>query len=391
MYSFAKRLDNVSGSAIRQIFSLLADPDIISFAGGNPAPESFPKEEIAKISQKSLLEKGDTILQYGGTLGMPAFIDVVVDMYKKYGVNASNNEIIITTGSSQGIELMSKAFLNPGDSVLVESPTFLGALQTFLTYEANVVEVAMDDEGIILKELEDAIVKNKPKFLYTIPTFQNPTGKTMGKKRRQEVYDVCKKYNVLILEDDPYRELRYSGEKLPLIKSMDTQGIVVNLLSFSKIISPGLRVGAVNASSDIIAKFNILKQGIDVHTPNLTQEIALEYVKEGMLDGHIKKICKMYTKKINAMQSAIKKYFPEEIKVTHPDGGLFIWATLPDYVDAVEVFKAAVKAKVAFVPGTYFFAAGGHKNTLRLNFSMASEEKINIGIEKLSEVIKTFI
>lgn len=277
MYKFAERLNGISGSAIRQIFTLLADPKIISFAGGNPSPESFPAETLAGLSARILRDEGKTILQYGGTIGLPALIEAVAARLRGIGIRAKTEEIIITSGSSQGIDLTAKTFINPGDRVLVESPTFLGALQTFLIYQADLKSVATDDYGLVPGDLEEKIKAHKPKFLYTIPTFQNPAGITMIKSRRREVLDICEKAGIIILEDDPYRDLRYTGEALPPIKKYDASGNVIYLFSFSKIISPGLRVGAAVADKEIIGKFNICKQGADVHTANLSQALALAY------------------------------------------------------------------------------------------------------------------
>lgn len=320
---------------------------------------------------------------------MRKFIDVIVGIYKESGIEVSPEEVIILSGSSQGIELMSKAFLNPGDTVVTECPSFLGALQTFKTYEANLKGVPMEEDGVDIAALKEALTC-KPKFFYTIPTYQNPTGITTSLEKRKRIYELCRNAGVLILEDDPYRELSYDGVMLPAIKAFDDQNIVVNLMTFSKTISPGLRVGAAVAPGEIIGKFNILKQGMDVHTSNLSQVIAMEYVKQGFIKPHIGEIRKLYKDKLNAMLSAIDRHFPKSIKVTRPTGGLFVWATLPENVDASEVFKEAVRHKVAFIPGESFFPEGGGKNTMRLNFSMVSIDKIEKGIAVLGDVLKQY-
>lgn len=387
---FAKRLDNVTGSAIRDIFALLGQPGMISFAGGNPSPDSFPSCKLAKIAQRIIDENGSRILQYGGTPGIYKLKETVADMVQKRGIRAKTDQIIITSGATQGIGLAAKTLLNPGDVVLTESPTFIGALQTFLTYEADVRGVEMDDFGMRMDDLEDKIKLFNPKFIYTIPTFQNPTGRTMSKERRMRMIELCRKYNVLILEDDPYCDLRYSGEEEPPIKSFDDTDCVIYLLSFSKIISPGLRVGAAVADSSIIAKYNIAKQGEDLHTPNLSQEIVDAYMRSGDLDGHIEHIRALYRGKRDAMISALKT-FPEGITYTKPDGGLFIWVQLPLGIDSTVLFKECVEAGVAFVPGTHFYSEGGNENTMRLNFSMASLKQIDEGMEKLRNVIKMYI
>lgn len=384
---FAKRLDNVSGSAIRAIFALLGQPGMISFAGGNPSPESFPSEDVAKIAEKLIREKGSVVLQYGGTPGIAQLKETVLGMAKKRGIEASPNEVIITSGSTQGIGLAAKTLINPGDVILAESPTFIGALQTFLTYEADIKGVKMDDEGMDIDDLEEQIKAHKPKFVYTIPTFQNPTGRTMSLERRKRMIEVCEKYDVLILEDDPYCDLRYSGEGVPPIKSLDKTGRVIYLLSFSKIISPGLRVGAAIADERIIAKYNVSKQGEDLHTSNLSQEIVNAYVNSGKLEGHIEEICAQYKEKRDAMLAKLEE-FPKSITYTRPDGGLFIWADLPEGIDAMPIFEKAVDNSVAFVPGTHFYADGSGKNTLRLNFSMASMDQIDKGMDILKKVIE---
>lgn len=384
--NFARRLDKVTGSAIRDIFALIGKPGMISFAGGNPSPESFPADELAQIAFDLIAEKGSRILQYGGTPGIGRLKETVADMVQKRGISANADNIIITSGATQGIGLAAKTLLNPGDVVLAESPTFVGALQTFLTYEADVRGVDMDEHGMSMDDLENKVKTLKPKFVYTIPTFQNPTGRTLIKERRIRMVEICKKHDVLILEDDPYCDLRYSGSEQPPVKSFDN-GQVIYLMSFSKIISPGLRVGAAVADARIIAKYNIAKQGEDLHTPNLSQEIVDAYARSGNLDTHIEYIRSLYREKRDAMLLALKQ-FPKGITYTCPDGGLFIWLQLPLGADSVSLFQQSVDAGVAFVPGTHFYPQGGGNNTLRLNFSMASKNQIQEGMGKLKEVLK---
>ena len=384
---FAKRLDNVTGSAIRAIFALLAQPGMISFAGGNPSPESFPKEDIAEISSRLLCENGSSILQYGGTPGIGSLKNTVIDMMKSRGISVNPEEIIITSGATQGIGLAAKTLVNPGDVILAESPTFIGALQTFLTYEADVKGVEMDDHGMVISDLEKKLKTYRPKFVYTIPTFQNPTGRTISLERRKQMIALCKEHGVLILEDDPYCDLRYSGQPVPPIKSFDEDNTVIYLMSFSKIISPGLRVGATIADPRIIQKYNIAKQGEDLHTANLSQEIVNAYMLSGKAEPHIESICAQYRDKRDAMLKKMEEW-PESIAYTKPDGGLFIWASLPRHMNAVDMFKQCVDAGVAYVPGVHFFPEGGHENTMRLNFSMASFEQIEKGMDILKGVIE---
>ncbi len=391
MNQFAERFNGISGSAIREIFKLLANPDIISFAGGNPSPDSFPKEALADIAKDALLENGEWILQYGPTRGYKPLMEEIQKMMTDEGVKADLSNIIITSGSSQGIEMMAKTLINKGDVILVESPTFLGAIQTFKSYEARLEPVKTDDGGIILEDLEKQIKAHNPKFLYVIPTFQNPTGVTLAGERRKRLVEICAENSVKVLEDDPYGALRYSGETLPSLKSFDKDNTVVRLFSFSKIISPGIRVGAAIGDPDIIAKFELCKQGMDVHTPILNQVMVYEYLKSGQLPEHIKQISLDYKKKKDLMLKLIKETLPEGVSVAPCEGGLFLWLTLPEGIDALVVFKKAVENNVAFVPGTHFFAEGGHENTLRLNFSMVSEEKIIEGMTALADVIKAAI
>ena len=384
---FAKRLDNVSGSAIRAIFALLEQPGMISFAGGNPAPDCFPSDDVADIAHKLLHKDGSVVLQYGGTPGAAKLKDIVIEMVGKRGITATPDQVIITSGSTQGIGLAAKSLINPGDVILSESPTFIGALQTFLTYEANVIGVKMDEHGMDIEALEAAIIEHNPKFVYTIPTFQNPTGRTLSDQRRRDMVRVCDKHGVLIVEDDPYSDLRYSGQPLAPIKSYDKNNTVIHLMSFSKIISPGLRVGAAIADPRVIAKYNVCKQGEDLHTPNLSQAIVTAYVKSGKLPKHIAKINAVYKAKRDAMLAKLKS-FPDSITYTVPDGGLFIWLELPGGVDAMPIFEQAVENKVAFVPGTHFYPDGSGQNTMRLNFSMASLAQIDEGMDILREVVE---
>ncbi len=383
---FAKRLDRVSGSAIRAIFELLKDPGIISFAGGNPAPECFPTEDIAEIAASLIRQYGDRILQYGGTPGIDKLKETVIGMAASRGIEASPQQVIITSGSTQGIGLAAKTLINPGDTILTESPTFIGALQTFLGYEANVLGIDMDEQGMATDVLEENIKRHRPKFIYTIPTFQNPSGRTMSLPRRKHLLEICQKYGVLILEDDPYCDLRFSGESVPTIKSMDTDNTVIYLMSFSKIISPGLRVGAAIADPRIIGKYNIAKQGEDLHTANLSQEIVDAYMRSGKAKPHIENICSVYRAKRDAMLVKLQG-FPKGVTFTHPDGGLFIWAALPEGLNAEALFKKCVGMGVAFVPGTHFYPEGGHRNTMRLNFSMPSMEQIDKGMDILKKAI----
>lgn len=385
-YLFAERFDGVEGSAIRAIFSLLGDPEIISFAGGNPSPKTFPADKLAGYAARLIREQGDSVLQYGGTLGTADLLGQVQKLFEAEGLSPKKEELIILSGSSQGIDLLTKTLINPGDRIIVESPTFLGAIQTFKMYQAELIEAEMDEHGLVIADLEEKIAQYQPKFIYTIPTFQNPTGRTLPAERRRQIAQLAEKYGVIILEDDPYAALRYAGEAQPSIKSFDRANRVVKLMSFSKTISPGLRVGAAYAPAEIIAKFNLGKQGQDVHTSNLTQELVCEYIKEGAYFDGIAANCAYYAGKLDAMYAAAQKYFPKGTRLVRPEGGMFLWAELPEGIDATALFEEAVRRKVAYVPGTHFYAHGGHDNTLRLNYTMADEAQIEKGMQLLGEL-----
>lgn len=385
-HMFASRFDGVEGSAIRKIFSLLSVPDMISFAGGNPSPLCFPASQIAEITSDLIRTSASSVFQYGNTLGTTALLGIVREVNRD--IMREWDDTIILTGSSQGIEMTARAFINRGDAMLVERPTFLGALQTFKLAEADVKTVALQEDGPDLSQLEDKIKRYKPKFFYTIPTFQNPSGITTALEKRRQVYEVCARYGVIILEDDPYAELRYEGEVLPSIKSFDEQGLVVKLISFSKTVSPGLRVGAAIAHRDIIQKFNLAKQGLDVHTSNLSQEIVSEFIQRGYYGPHVREICKQYKAQRDVMEEAIARNFPGEVSIVHPMGGLFVWGHFPAGMDAQDVFAACVEKKVAFVPGGPFYAENQEKNAFRLNFSMPDAENIRRGIAIMGEILK---
>ena len=389
MHNFADRFEGVTGSEIRKIFALLSDPEIISFAGGNPCPDYFPSEQLAAISTELIQNDSRWVLQYGGTLGIPAFLDFLRKQNKD--IMQDTDDVIITSGSSQGIEMFTRTMLNAGDTMLVESPTFLGALQTFKLAEADIKTVNLLEDGVDLAELEAKIKSDKPKFFYIIPTFQNPSGITTNGDKRQAIYDVCKQYGVMILEDDPYAELRYEGQPQPSIKSFDDCGLVCKLSSFSKTISPGLRVGYTIAHKDVIQKFNLLKQGQDVHTSNLTQAMVYEFIKRGYYDKHVKMLCERYKEQRDAMLQMLAQHMPDGVHWTHPQGGLFIWVTLPESIYVPELFTQCVECKVAFVPGSPFFADGGHTNTLRLNFSMPCVADIETGVARLGQIIREYM
>ena len=383
--AFAHRFDTVTGSAIREIFKVIAQPGMISFAGGNPAASALPDELVSKYCVQVLQENGKAILQYGATEGYAPLLESL-KAYLQDMLKIDIPAVLPVTGSTQAMDLLCKAFIDPGDAILVENPSFLGNMQCMKLYQANMIPLESDDEGIIIESLEKLAKEYHPKLLYIIPTFQNPTGKTLSLERRKKVAELASKYNFIVAEDDPYRDLRYSGEPLPSIKSFDTDGHVVFMGSFSKIISPGLRVGYMVGTEEIIRKCTIGKQSSDVHTSNLTQAVVDRFLRHNVLPGHIASICASYRDQMNAMLEELES-FPVGTKWTKPQGGLFIWVELPVGLDALEILQKAIEKKVAFVPGTHFCADGGHENTLRLNFSNSSIEQIRTGMAALREII----
>ena len=386
---FAHRFDAVSGSAIREIFKMIAKPGMISFAGGNPALSALPDKQVAEIAQEVLAKDGKAILQYGATEGYAPLLESL-KAYAEQQIGCVIPAVLPVTGSTQAMDLLCKALIDPGDRILVEDPSFLGNLQCMRLYQAELVPVESDENGLMIDKLEEAIVKYRPKLLYTIPTFQNPTGKTLAADRRKPIAELAAKYGMVVAEDDPYRDLRYSGTPLPSIKSYDKEGWVVFLGSFSKIISPGLRVGYMAGDPRILRKCTIGKQSADVHTANLNQAIVDQYLRKNLLPGHIKAICASYQRQLDAMLGDLAG-FPAGTRYTRPEGGLFIWVELPEGMDSKALLDQAVERHVAYVPGTHFFAGGGHENTLRLNFSNSTVEQIHEGMAALKDIFEKAI
>lgn len=386
----AERMQGVSGSAIRELFKLLGDPEIISFGGGNPAKECFPKEDIRAITDELLLEKSDILLQYGATEGyLPLRKAYIEKILPDLGLTAKLENVLALTGSMQGLDLICKTVINPGDVVLVEEPSFLGALQTFNVAQAKLVPIPLHTDGLHVDELEALVREHKPVMFYTIPTFQNPTSWVSGVEARKAIARLAAEYDMLVIEDDPYAALRFSGEKLPTIKSFDTSDNVILLSSFSKTISPGMRVALCCGNPELIHKMTIAKQGTDTHSPNLNQAIIAEYLNRDLLPAHIAEISKVYANSARIMTEAMDEHFPDWVNYEKPVGGLFIWCTLPEGWDAQEVFNRAVERKVAFVPGEPFFSVRGRgKNTFRLNFSAEPEARIREGIKRLGGLLK---
>lgn len=386
--AFARRFDGVTGSAIRDIFKLLGQPGMISFAGGNPAWGALDNGALSAVAADVLAgPDGKAILQYGATEGWkPLREQTARYLREEVGLDAAENEILPTTGSTQAVDLLLKALVNPGDTVLVEGPSFLGSLQAMNLYGANLVEIPMDEGGLDVAALERAAVAYRPKMLYTIPNFQNPTGVTMALERRQAVARLAARYGFVVAEDDPYRALRYEGDPLPSIFSFDTEGLVVYLTSFSKVISPGMRVGAaVVKNPALLRKLVVGKQSTDLHTATLCQAVVAEYLSRGLLPAHMEKILGMYRTQLSCMQRELKAL---PMKVYPTQGGLFVWCELEKGINTLELLQKAIGNSVAFVPGTHFYAKGGHLNTLRLNFSNSTPEQIVQGVKALEKSIR---
>lgn len=390
-YKISDKLANLKPSAIREIFKSLSDPTIISFAAGNPSPLSFPADALAEISADIFSSQSTLALQYGITEGYPPLRQAVSARIKqKFNIGTDEDDTIITSGGQQGIELLCKVLCNEGDAVICENPSFIGALNSFRSIGAETIGVPLTDEGIDVEKLEETLANTpKAKMLYVIPTFQNPAGTTSTLENRKKVYAIAKKYGVIILEDNPYGELRFAGEDVPTYKSMDTDEIVVYCSSFSKILSAGMRIGYVCGPKPLIQKMVVAKQGEDVHTNQFFQMLCHRFMTERDLDAHIAGIRKIYAAKCGLMLAELDKHMPKCVKYTRPEGGLFIWCTLPNGTDSSAFIQKALERKVAVVPGTAFNCdTTAPSDSFRLNYSMPSDEDIVKGIEILSELAR---
>jgi len=386
---YAERMEGIKASEIREILKLTERPDIISFAGGLPAPELFPIEEMKKVALKVLEEGGRQALQYSTTEGFTPLREKIVARMTKVGIETKAENILITNGSQQGLDFTGKLFLDPEDVVVCESPSYLGAINAFMAYECKFAEVPTDDEGMVMDELEKILTATpKAKFIYVIPDFQNPTGKTWTVERRKKLLEIASKFNLPIVEDNPYGELRFEGEIPPSIKSFDTEGRVIFLGTFSKTFAPGLRIGWVCAEEDILNKYILVKQGADLQASTISQRELDAFMEMYDLDAHVETIKKVYRKRRSLMLQTMKETFPPEAKYTYPEGGLFTWVELPEHINTRELMVKAVDNKVAFVPGGSFYPNGRHENTMRMNYSNMPEGKIIEGIKRLAEVIK---
>ncbi|MCJ7537083.1 MAG: PLP-dependent aminotransferase family protein [Anaerolineales bacterium] len=396
-YRYAQRTQRMGSSAIRELLKYTEKPDIISFAGGLPAPDVFPVEEFSAACERVLREHGAMALQYSTTEGYLPLREMITRHSARYGIKITPENVLITSGSQQALDLLGKILIDPGDRILVESPTYLAALQAWKAYGAEFISVPMDDDGMNTDYLEEAL-RAGPKFIYALPNFQNPTGVTLSMERRRKLLELADQYGVPIVEDDPYGQLRYDGDHLPSIVVLDSQfrddgtdcyrGNVIYLSTFSKTLAPGLRLGWVIAPPEVIGKLVQAKQGADLHTATFNQFVAYEVSRAGFLDRHIQLIREVYGHRRDLMLAAMDRHFPAEVNWTYPQGGLFLWGTLPSYMDAKDLLKTCLDKKVAFVPGEPFHPTGGGKNTMRINFSNATHEEIQVGIERLGSAIK---
>ena len=389
-YNFSDRVNTLKPSAIREIFKYAADPQVISLSAGNPAPDAFPCKEVAEISAKILSERPIEALQYSVTEGYTPLREHLKSyMKQKYGIGTENDELIITSGAQQIMDLATKSLCNEGDTVICEAPSFIGSLNSFRSYNARLCGVPVESDGINTEILEEKLKAEKNvKFIYVIPNFQNPSGVTMSLEKRKRVYELAKEYGVMILEDNPYGDLRYSGEDIPSIKSLDKDGIVIYSGSFSKVLSPGIRVGWCVAPAPVVQKMVVCKQGSDVHTNIWSQMVAYEFMTKYDFEGHLDRLRGLYRKKAQYMMDLLDEYMVPYITYDKIDGGLFIMCKLPDYIDMLKFCKEAVMRKVCVVPGNAFLTDENELcHTFRINFSTPTDEQLEKGIKILGELL----
>ena len=399
---YAARTKGITSSQIRELLKVTQRPGMISFGGGLPAPDVFPAQRFEEACHKVLTEQANQALQYGATEGYTPLRELIANNMARYGIKVKAENVLITSGSQQALDLIGKLFINAGDRVLVEAPTYLGALQAFNIYGAEYVSVPSDENGLCTDQLEEPL-RSGPKFMYVLPNFQNPAGTTLSEGRRQELVLLADRYGIPIVEDDPYGQLRYEGEHLPSLVVLDREnlrrdegysiGNVIYLSTFSKTLAPGLRLGWIVAPPDVIGKLAQLKQGADLHTSTFTQFVAYEVARDGFLDKHVKLIRQVYRERRDVMLQALQEFFPAEVTWTHPQGGLFLWVNLPKGLDIQAVFRSALEQNVAFVPGDSFYANDPQEGSrhMRLNFSNATPEQIREGIRRLAAAVKSHL
>ena len=399
-YRYAHRMQKMGSSVIRELLKLTEQPDIISFAGGLPAPEVFPVKEFQQACNTVLEQQGAQALQYSTTEGYLPLREMIARHNARFSVEVTADNILITSGSQQALDFIGRLFINRGDYIVVESPTYLGALQAWNAYGAQYISIPMDEDGMIVDELEAALRKG-PKFIYVLPNFQNPSGSTLSLERRNKLVELADKYGVPIVEDDPYGQLRYEGENIPSVVYLDSKfrgpngghysGNVIYLSTFSKLLAPGLRLAWVIAPPEVIRKLVMAKQAADLHTSSFNQYVAYEVGKGGFLDEHVKFIRDVYRERRDVMLEMMEEMFPPEASWTHPLGGMFLWGILPEGMDAADALKIAIERKVAFVPGAAFHANGGGANTMRINFSYSKPDTIREGITRMGTVLKELV
>lgn len=392
-FKYSKRVPADGTDAVGAILQAAADPKIISFAGGLPAPELFPVKEMKAAVDKVFEEHGQEAMQYGAAKGVTALREVIQQHVKeKENVDSELDNVLVTTGSEQALDLVGKAFVDPGDTVLVEQPTYLCALDVFRSYGANFASVEMDEDGMKMDALEEALKANpNTKLIYTVPNFQNPTGRTMTEERRKQLAELAEKYDVYVLEDNPYGEIRFAGQHVPAVKSFDKSGHVFYMSTFSKTLAPGFRLGWLVADKAVVNKLTVLKQSADLHTDNLAQFAVAQFFADNDVDAHVKEISALYGKRKDLMLEGIKKYFPEGVKYTDPEGGMFLWVEVPGVDDTVELFKECLEHDVAFVPGDPFFAGEVQPGAFRLNYSNMKEDQIEVGLKRLGAALTTAV
>jgi 2-aminoadipate transaminase len=396
-HRYAQRTQRMGSSAIRELLKLTERPEIISFAGGLPGPDVFPIEQVSQACERVLAESGAQALQYGTTEGFAPLREMIARHAMRYGLEITEENVLITSGSQQALDLLGRIFINRGDHILVENPTYLGAIQAWNAVGAEFVPVPMDDDGMVTDAMEVAM-RTGPKFIYVLPNFQNPTGVTLSLERRRRLVEIADRHGVPIVEDDPYGQLRFEGDHLATVVRLDNEqrrngdpcyrGNVIYLSTFSKTLSPGLRLAWVVAPPEVIRKLVQAKQGADLHTATFNQMIAFEVARGGFLDRHVRLIRDVYRERRNVMLQAMEEHFPPGVQWTRPQGGLFLWATLPEGMKSADVLQDAIEEKVAFVPGAPFFSRGGGENTMRLNFSNATPDKIREGMMRLGRVLQ---
>ena len=392
---FSQRAVGTKRSAIRELLKLTEQPEIISFAGGLPDPETFPSEELAKIASDELRKNARNVLQYSTTEGSRSYRHAIINWLKPQGLTLSLDQVLTTSASQQGLDLLAKTFFDPGDVVFCGLPTYLGAVQAFRLFQAEAIGVPLEEDGMNLDLLEEKIGTARAagktlKAIYVIPDFQNPTGITLSLEKRKRLLGIARHEDLLVFEDNPYGQLRFRGEPIPFIRSLDTEGRVIMLITMSKILSAGMRLAVLIADGELMERLVRVKQATDLCTSKLIQHLAGRYFAECNMDEHLKILRERYRSKCEAMLTALEKYIPAEegIHWTRPDGGLFLWVTLPEAIDAKEMFPRAVEEKVAYVIGEAFCVDGGGKNTMRLSFSVNTEEEIEEGIKRLARVVE---